>query len=35
MMADGKTPPMTFATALTKTVFVAMRLRKHLGRGSA
>jgi acyl-[acyl-carrier-protein]-phospholipid O-acyltransferase / long-chain-fatty-acid--[acyl-carrier-protein] ligase len=32
MMADGKTPRVTFASALTKTLFVALRLRKHVGR---
>src|SRR5271165_1330056 len=31
MMADGKTPRVTFAGALTKTLFVAHRLRKHVG----
>jgi acyl-[acyl-carrier-protein]-phospholipid O-acyltransferase/long-chain-fatty-acid--[acyl-carrier-protein] ligase len=30
MMADGKTPRVTFASALTKTLFVALRLRKHV-----
>src|ERR1700733_8810729 len=32
MMADGKTPRVTFASALTKTLFVALRLRKHIGQ---
>jgi acyl-[acyl-carrier-protein]-phospholipid O-acyltransferase / long-chain-fatty-acid--[acyl-carrier-protein] ligase len=31
MMADGKTPRVTFGAALAKTLFVALRLRKHLG----
>ena len=32
MMADGKTPRVTFASALTKTLFVALRLRRHIGQ---
>src|SRR6202035_746498 len=32
MMADGKTPSVSFASALAKTMFVALRLRKHIGR---
>lgn len=31
MMADGKTPRVTFAAALTKALFIALRLRKHIG----
>ncbi len=31
MMADSKTPRASFASALTKTMFVALRLRKHIG----
>ncbi len=31
MMADVKTPRVTFATALTNTLFVAFRLRQHIG----
>jgi acyl-[acyl-carrier-protein]-phospholipid O-acyltransferase/long-chain-fatty-acid--[acyl-carrier-protein] ligase len=31
MMADGKTPRVTFGAALTKTLFIALRLRKHIG----
>jgi acyl-[acyl-carrier-protein]-phospholipid O-acyltransferase/long-chain-fatty-acid--[acyl-carrier-protein] ligase len=31
MMADGKTPKVTFASALTKTIYIARRLRPVLG----
>ena len=31
MMADGKTPKVTFASALTKTMFIARRLRTQIG----
>lgn len=30
-MADGKTPKVSFASALTKTVFIARRLRREIG----
>jgi acyl-[acyl-carrier-protein]-phospholipid O-acyltransferase/long-chain-fatty-acid--[acyl-carrier-protein] ligase len=30
-MADGKTPRVSFASALSKTVFIARRLRRHVG----
>jgi acyl-[acyl-carrier-protein]-phospholipid O-acyltransferase/long-chain-fatty-acid--[acyl-carrier-protein] ligase len=30
-MADGKTPRVSFASALTKTVFIARRLRRQVG----
>ena len=30
-MADGKTPQVSFASALTKTVFIARRLRREIG----
>jgi acyl-[acyl-carrier-protein]-phospholipid O-acyltransferase / long-chain-fatty-acid--[acyl-carrier-protein] ligase len=32
MMADVKTPRVTFGVALTNTLFVAFRIRKHIGR---
>jgi acyl-[acyl-carrier-protein]-phospholipid O-acyltransferase/long-chain-fatty-acid--[acyl-carrier-protein] ligase len=31
MMADGKTPKVTFASALTKTMYIARRLRSQVG----
>jgi len=31
MMADGKTPRVSFASALTKTMFIARRLRRQIG----
>jgi acyl-[acyl-carrier-protein]-phospholipid O-acyltransferase/long-chain-fatty-acid--[acyl-carrier-protein] ligase len=31
MMADGKTPKVTFGSALTKTIFIARRLRNQIG----
>jgi len=31
MMADGRTPKVTFASALTKTMFIARRLRSQIG----
>jgi acyl-[acyl-carrier-protein]-phospholipid O-acyltransferase/long-chain-fatty-acid--[acyl-carrier-protein] ligase len=31
MMADGKTPKVSFASALSKTIFIARRLRKQIG----
>jgi len=31
MMADGKTPKVTFGSALTKTIFIARRLRDQVG----
>ncbi len=31
MMADGRTPKVTFGSALTKTVYVARRLRSQIG----
>jgi acyl-[acyl-carrier-protein]-phospholipid O-acyltransferase/long-chain-fatty-acid--[acyl-carrier-protein] ligase len=31
MMADGKTPKVTFGSALTKTMFIARRLRNQMG----
>jgi acyl-[acyl-carrier-protein]-phospholipid O-acyltransferase/long-chain-fatty-acid--[acyl-carrier-protein] ligase len=31
MMADGRTPKVSFASALTKTVFLARRLRRRVG----
>ena len=31
MMADGKTPRVTFASALTKTIYIARRLRPAIG----
>ena len=31
MMADGKTPKVTFASALTKTIYIARRLRPTIG----
>jgi acyl-[acyl-carrier-protein]-phospholipid O-acyltransferase / long-chain-fatty-acid--[acyl-carrier-protein] ligase len=31
MMADGKTPKVTFGSALTKTIYIARRLRKQIG----
>jgi acyl-[acyl-carrier-protein]-phospholipid O-acyltransferase/long-chain-fatty-acid--[acyl-carrier-protein] ligase len=31
MMADGKTPKLTFGSALTKTIYVALRLRRQVG----
>lgn len=31
MMADGTTPKVTFGSALTKTVFIARRLRRQIG----
>ena len=31
MMADGKTPKVTFGSALTKTLFIARRLRRQIG----
>jgi len=31
MMADGKTPKVTFGSALTKTIYVARRLRTQIG----
>jgi acyl-[acyl-carrier-protein]-phospholipid O-acyltransferase/long-chain-fatty-acid--[acyl-carrier-protein] ligase len=31
MMADGKTPSVSFAAALTKTLFIALRLRNQIG----
>jgi len=31
MMADGKTPKVTFGSALTKTMFIARRLRSQIG----
>jgi acyl-[acyl-carrier-protein]-phospholipid O-acyltransferase/long-chain-fatty-acid--[acyl-carrier-protein] ligase len=31
MMADGKTPKVTFGSALTKTMFIAGRLRRQIG----
>jgi acyl-[acyl-carrier-protein]-phospholipid O-acyltransferase/long-chain-fatty-acid--[acyl-carrier-protein] ligase len=32
MMADGKYPKVTFGSALTKTIFIARRLRSQIGR---
>jgi acyl-[acyl-carrier-protein]-phospholipid O-acyltransferase/long-chain-fatty-acid--[acyl-carrier-protein] ligase len=32
MMADGKTPKVSFASALTKTMFIARRLRGQIGQ---
>jgi acyl-[acyl-carrier-protein]-phospholipid O-acyltransferase/long-chain-fatty-acid--[acyl-carrier-protein] ligase len=32
MMADGKTPKVTFASALTKSIYIAGRLRPQLGQ---
>jgi acyl-[acyl-carrier-protein]-phospholipid O-acyltransferase/long-chain-fatty-acid--[acyl-carrier-protein] ligase len=32
MMADGKTPRVSFGSALSKTVYIALRLRRELGR---
>ena len=32
MMADGKYPQVTFGSALTKTIFIARRLRSQIGR---
>jgi acyl-[acyl-carrier-protein]-phospholipid O-acyltransferase/long-chain-fatty-acid--[acyl-carrier-protein] ligase len=32
MMADGKTPKVTFASALTRTIYIARRLRGQIGR---
>ena len=31
MMADGKTPKVTFGSALTKTMYIARRLRRQIG----
>jgi acyl-[acyl-carrier-protein]-phospholipid O-acyltransferase/long-chain-fatty-acid--[acyl-carrier-protein] ligase len=31
MMADGKTPKVTFGSALTKTIYIARRLRRQIG----
>jgi len=31
MMADGKTPKVTFGSALTKTIYIARRLRSQIG----
>ncbi len=31
MMADGKTPKVTFGSALTKTIYIARRLRREVG----
>jgi acyl-[acyl-carrier-protein]-phospholipid O-acyltransferase/long-chain-fatty-acid--[acyl-carrier-protein] ligase len=31
MMADGKTPKVTFGSALTKTIYIARRLRPQIG----
>jgi acyl-[acyl-carrier-protein]-phospholipid O-acyltransferase/long-chain-fatty-acid--[acyl-carrier-protein] ligase len=31
MMADGKTPKVSFASALSKTMFIARRLRRQIG----
>ncbi len=31
MMADGRTPRVSFASALTKTMFIARRLRRQIG----
>ena len=31
MMADGKTPRVTFGSALTKTIYIARRLRSQIG----
>ena len=31
MMADGKTPEVTFGSALTKTIYIARRLRRQVG----
>lgn len=31
MMADGKTPEVTFGSALTKTIYIARRLRRRVG----
>src|SRR5579863_6856996 len=31
MMADGKTPKVSFGAALTKTIYIARRLRKQIG----
>src|SRR5579871_1834470 len=31
MMADGKTPKVSFGSALTKTIYIARRLRKQIG----
>jgi acyl-[acyl-carrier-protein]-phospholipid O-acyltransferase/long-chain-fatty-acid--[acyl-carrier-protein] ligase len=31
MMADGKAPKVTFASALTKTMYIARRLRRQIG----
>jgi acyl-[acyl-carrier-protein]-phospholipid O-acyltransferase/long-chain-fatty-acid--[acyl-carrier-protein] ligase len=31
MMADGKTPKVTFGSALTKTLYIARRLRRQIG----
>ena len=30
-MADGKTPRVTFGSALNKTIYIARRLRRHIG----
>jgi hypothetical protein len=31
MMADGKTPKVSFGSALTKTIYIARRLRNQIG----
>jgi acyl-[acyl-carrier-protein]-phospholipid O-acyltransferase/long-chain-fatty-acid--[acyl-carrier-protein] ligase len=31
MMADGRTPKVTFGSALTKTIYIARRLRRQIG----